>query len=114
MSITKVLSEKDVNSEDKLKSVAETVAAARKAYGNEDAVIECPVVNTAHGSMPFSVLEDDSKVAVLRDEVAYIKAAAVEFDAQNEGVNVNKKIEELIAVNPLLANIAPGTKFNYI
>ena len=114
MSITKILSNKDMPAEEKLEKVAEVVAAARAAYGNEEAVIGVPDVGTAHGSMPFNTLEDDSKVELLRSEIGGIKARAVEFDRQNEGANVNKKIEELLATNGYFVNVAPGTKFEYI
>lgn len=114
MSITKILTEEKTSAEDKLKRVAEVVAAARNAYGNEGVEIACPHVNTPQGSMPFIHLEDDSKVALLRDRVARIKAAAVEAAEQNPGVNINKKIEELLATDDMFVNISSGTKFEYI
>lgn len=114
MSITKVLTDKDLSSSEKLEKVAETVAAARKAYGNEDAEIAVPQVNTVHGVMPFNVLEDDAKVEILRAAVGNIKARAVEAAEQNPGVNINKKIEELLATDSHFTNVAPGTKFEYI
>ena len=113
-SITQILSAEKVDAADKLKSVAEVVAGARENYGNGDTVIECPRVDTAHGSMPFNVLEADSKVAVLRSEVAMIKAIAVEAADQNPGLNINKKIEELLATNGLFCNVDTGAKFEYI
>jgi len=114
MSLTKILTEKDVAAEDKLEKVAELVAGARKNYGNEEAEIKAPFVNTAHGSMPFIHLEAASKVEMLRSELGFIKAAAVEAEQQNPGININKKIEELIATNPLLANVDSGVKFDYL
>lgn len=114
MSITKILAEKDVEADAKLARVAEVVAAARAAYGNEDAKIEAPMVNTVHGQMNFNHLEDDAKVAMLRGEVQLIKAQAVEFVEQRPGASMNKKIEELLATNGLFVNISSGTKFEYI
>lgn len=114
MSITKVLTDKDLSSEEKLDRVAETVAVARKAYGNEDAEVAVPSVNTANGSMPFIHLEDDSKVDVLRNQLAYLKARAVEAAEQDPAVNVNKEIEKLLATNGFFTNISAGTKFEYI
>lgn len=114
MSITKVLSNKNTSAEDKLKDVAEIVAGARTNYGNEDAEIDVPRVQTVNGDMPFDMLDDDSKVAVLQSEVSALKASAVEFTEQNPGVNLNKKIEELLATDGFFANIAAGTKFEYI
>jgi len=114
MSITKTLTDKDLSADAKLESVAETVATARDAYGNTDAEIAVPRVNTTNGNMPFNMLEAEGKVEVLRDVVASIKAQAIEYSEQNPGTVLNKKIEELIATNGFFANVAPGTKFSYI
>lgn len=113
-SITKILAEKDVTSEDKLAGIAEIVAVARKAYGNEDEKISCPEVNTTHGVMDFVHLEADAKVSLLSGEIQRIKAQAIEFCKQNEGSVMNKKIEELLATNGLFVNVSAGTKFDYI
>ena len=114
MSITQTLTDEKMASGDKLQNVAEIVASARKNYGNTEIEIESPKIETTHGSMSFIHLEDDAKVHLLRNEVAAIKAAAVECAEQYPGVNIDKKIEELIATNPLFTNIAPGTEFAYI
>lgn len=114
MSITKILTNADASAEEKLERVAEIVAAARAAYGNEDADIAVPRAYTTNGDMPFDLLDDESKVVLLTSAVGQIKAAAVEYSEQNSGVNLNKKIEELIATNGLFTNISSGTKFEYI
>ena len=114
MSITRILHQKDADAEVQISAVAEIVAAARKAYGNEEAVIEAPMVNTPHGTMSFVHLEAASQVETLRGEVAGIKAAAVEFVEQNSGASLNKQVEELLAINPFFASVGNGTKFEYI
>jgi len=114
MSITKILANTKAEPQELLYSVADIVAAARKAYDNEDTVIEPPMVNTVHGTMSFKHLEDNSKLEILRNEVQFIKAQAIEASEQRPGVNINKKIEELLATNPLFVNISSGTKFEYI
>lgn len=114
MSITKILTEEKTDAADKLDRVADIVAGAREAYGNSDAEIDSPKVDTANGYMSFVHLEDDSKVQVLRGRVAAIKAEAVEFVEQNPGASMNKKVEELLAIDPCFVNIASGTKFAYI
>lgn len=114
MSITKILTAKDVPAEEKLADVAGVVAGAREAYGNTEAEIAVPRVNTTNGDMPFDMLDADSKVALLTSEVAVIKSAAVEYSEQNPGTNLNRKIEELLSTNGMFANIAAGTKFEYI
>lgn len=114
MSITKILGNKETTAEEKLADVAAVVAGARENYGNTDAEIAVPSVNTANGSMPFDLLDDDSKVTLLSGEVARVKASAVEYATQRPGTNLNKRIEELLATNGYFANIAAGTKFEYI
>jgi hypothetical protein len=114
MSLTKILTRKDADAEEQLTEVATVVGAARKAYGNEDAEIAAPMVNTVHGQMAFSHLEPAAKIALLRDQVAMIKASAVEQAAQQAGTNMNKAIEQLLATNPYFTNVEPGVKFDYI
>jgi len=114
MSITKILAEKDVDSGEKLTNVAVIVSAARKAYGNEDAEVASPKVSTTNGSMSFIHLDDDSKVSLLQAEVARVKSQAVEYVEHTEGADLNRKIEELIAINGMFTNIDAGTKFAYI
>ena len=114
MSITKILTKKDADAEEQIVAVSEIVAAARKAYGNEDTVIEVPMVETAHGRMSFVHLEAASQVEYLRGQVAGIKAQAVEFVELNEGANLNKKVEELLAINAFFSSVGNGTKFEYI
>lgn len=114
MSITKALNQKDVAADVKLTTVAEIVAGARKAYGNEEAEIKSPLVNTTNGSMEFEHLDDESKVKLLKSEVGRVKAQAIENARNNEGVKIDKEIEKLVATNPLFTNIQPGTKFEYL
>lgn len=114
MSITKILTKKDADADAQVLAVSEIVAAARLAYGNEETEIEAPMVDTPHGRMSFVHLEAASQVETLRAEVARIKAAAVEFSTNNPGANLNKKVEELLAINPLFASVGNGTKFEYI
>ena len=114
MSITKILTSKNVDSNAKLDRIADVVAGAREAYGNSHAVVASPKVNTPNGVMSFVHLDDDSKVELLKSEVARIKAVAVEFVEQTEGADLNRKIEELLATNGMFVNIAAGTKFSYI
>ena len=114
MSLTKILSEKKADAEDQLLRVAEIVSSARKAYGNEEAEIEAPMVATTHGTMSFVHLDAESRVETLRGQVGLIKAAAVEFVECNPGASMDKQIEELLAINPFFTSVGNGTKFAYI
>jgi len=114
MSITKILSNENSSAEEKIAAIAETVAKARASYGNEEAVIDDPFVSTTYGEMRFSNLEDDSKLSFIRNEVMKIKVSACEATEQKQGVNVGRRVEELIATNPILVNMSSGTKFEYL
>jgi hypothetical protein len=114
MSITKILTRKDADPEVQVTEVADVVAVARAAYGNEGETIDAPMVDTPHGRMSFVHLEAASQVETLRGTVASIKAQAVEFLETNPGANLNKKVEELLAINAYFANVGSGTKFEYI
>lgn len=114
MSIIKVLNDKNTSSEDKLQAIAEVVASARAAYGNQGTEIPSTSVNTTYGAVDFENLEDDSKVELIKGEVMRIKVIAVEAAKATPGTNVNKEIEKLIAVNSFLNNIVAKTKFDYL
>ena len=114
MSITKILSDKDLDPSVKLERVAEIVAKARDTYGNADADIPAAKVNTTNGVMGFEFLEDEGKVAVLRDEATKLKAKAIEYVENHPGSNMTRKVEELLATNPYFANISAGTGVEYL
>jgi hypothetical protein len=114
MSLTDILKAEKTAPAKKLEETAKVVAQARDSYGNKDVEIAVPSVNTAHGAMPFNMLDADSKVEALKGELPKIKAKAVEFVKQNPGAVINKKIEELLATHPMFCNVDPGQKFDYI
>lgn len=114
MSITQTLADKDISAKDKLTSVAKTVKALRKAYGNEDATIKDVKVNTTHGMLPFSNLEDDAKVETLLNEALKIKTKAIAAVEDNSAIVLDKKVEELISTNALFANATADTGFSVL
>lgn len=114
MSITKILSNKELEDADKIAQVSEIIARVRETYGNSDAEIDSVKVNTPQGYMDFSFLEEDSKVALLKDQARSIKATAVEYAEQTPGANVQRKVEELLATHPMFANLADGVTFDYL
>ena len=114
MSLTAILTNKDLTPAEKLTQVTDIVGGARKAYGNSDATIEAPMTDTTEGRMSFVHLEAEGKVQLLRKQVSLIKAVAVEFVEQNPGASMDRKIEELVATNAYLVNVGNSTEFNYI
>lgn len=114
MSIIKILADKNIEDSAKLEQVAEIVAKARKDYGNTKDVVKASEVNTPYGVASFDSLLDDAKVHYLSGEVQRIRAAAIEFGKGTEGANVNKKLEELIATNPMFCNIVNKSEYSYV
>ena len=114
MSITKVLSDKTTSAESKLTEVAKMIAGIRETYGNTDLEILTPKVNGTHGRVSFTNLEDNSKVEVLLNQALAIKSKALAFVEENKGSVLNKKVQELLAINPFFANVSAGTEFELL
>ena len=114
MSLTEILNKKKTSAKSKLKDVAQVVAGARENYGNAKVKIACPSCNTAEGSMPFNMLDADSKVELLKDRLPGIKARAVEANTRDKAVVINREIEKQLAIDPYFANVGNGVKFEYI
>lgn len=114
MSITKILGNEDTSADEKISQVSEVIAQVRAKYGNEDVEIDTVKVSTTMGMMDFSFLESDSKVEILKHQAIKIKAEAVEYVEQTPGANAQRKVEELLATNPMFANLANGVTFDYL
>ena len=114
MKLTDIFTNEDMSAKDKVNAIAEVVTKAREAYGNGDAEITAPEINTVDGLEDLAMLCDESKVAVAESEVRNIKTVAVEYTKAFEGAILDRKIEELIAISPILANITATTDSAYI
>jgi hypothetical protein len=113
MSIKKILKSKDEDSV-KLTKVAKVIQSVREEYGNTDIEIPQAKVNTCEGFIPFSTLDDDSKVVILLNEVAVIKTQAIAYAEDNVGIVVKKVVQQLLATNPLFANVSAGNDLDYL
>lgn len=114
MSILKILNNKDTEASEKLEQVAELVSTIRKTYGNTEKVIKVPDVDTVYGVLPFTQVEDESKVELLITEAMHIKTLATAFMNNHSGVVLTKKLEELISTSPYFANVSAGNDFEYL
>jgi len=114
MSITKVLADKEISNEQKLDIVAKSVGRAREAYGNTDLEVKSVDVNTTEGMMDFKYLTDESKVYILYREAQSIRAEAVEYARNVQGVVLSKKVDEIVATNPLFCNIGSSVDLGCI
>lgn len=86
----------------------------RTKYGNGDVEITTPEMHTVNGLQDMEFLSDESKVAIARSEWDNIKSIAIEFTKSFEGAVLDKKIEELVAISPVLANIATQADSEYL
>ena len=106
--------ENTLTSAQQVEKIAEVVKAARAKYGNTDLEISTPEITTVDGLQDMEFLEDDSKVAIARSEWNNIKVIAIEFTKAYEGAVLDNKIEELVAISPVLANIHTATDSEYL
>lgn len=106
--------DKDTNHGERIEALAEVIATAREKYGNTDDNIEAPEVNTTAGLQDIDMLSAHDKLIVARTEFGKIKVAAVEFAKATEGAVLDKKIEELLALNPVMTNITKTIESDYL
>ena len=111
--ITQIL-KSDASAEAKLQDLQKIITTARKAYGNTDAEVSVPEVNTADGVVKLTYLDDDSKLAIVERIIRQITICAVETVESTEGMVLDREIERLIATDPILCNLAATSGSAYI
>lgn len=114
MTITELLNSKDTEDAKKLAGIAKLVQEARKGYGNTEATITMPEITTVNGELSLSMLQDDSKLAVISQRVDCIRMEAFELNKVQEGINIEKCVEALIATDPILVNIHKKESFGIL
>jgi len=114
MNITEILSSDKLSAEEKLSRVVDIVDSARDSYGNLDVDIPVTKINTTHGNLPFTHLENVSKVEILINEALNMKSTAIAVAEDNPGIVLNRKVQELLAINPFFANISTKSEFEYL
>ena len=97
-----------------IQELAKIVTKAREAYGNIDKEITPPEVNTINGLEDLAMLCDESKLVIAKSEVDNIRTIAVEYVKAFDGAILDRKVEELIAISPILANITEKVKSSYL
>jgi len=101
-------------SSEAIQELAKIVTKAREAYGNIDKEITPPEVNTINGLEDLAMLCDESKLVIAKSEVDNIRTIAVEYVKAFDGAILDRKVEELIAISPILANITEKVKSSYL
>lgn len=109
MTITEVLNDATLTDKDKLIRVADIIDEVRITYGNDYIDLPTVKVSTVDGLIPFRLLENNSKVAVLLTEVSNIKAKVVNAVEDVPGISARKKTEELLATSCLFSDITTDT-----
>ena len=109
MTITEILSDNTLTDKHKLGKVANIIEDVREEYGNSHIRLPEAKVSTVDGLMPFRLLENNSKVAVLLTEVSNIKAKVVNAVEDVPGISARKKTEELLATSCLFSDITTDT-----
>ena len=97
-----------------IQELAKIVTKAREAYGNIDKEITPPEVNTINGLEDLAMLCDESKLVIAKSEVDNIRTIAVEYVKAFDGAILDRKVEELIAISPILANITAKVESSYL
>jgi hypothetical protein len=114
MKLSDIFNNEELSSKEQIAEIALVVKSAREAYGNGEAEITAPEIATVDGLQDLAMLCDDSKVAIAESEVGNIKTVAVEYCKAFEGAKLDKKVEELLAISPILANITISVESEYL
>ena len=104
MKVTKIISLK--KSGKVLEEVANLVKVARKVYGNGDAEITVPSVNTVNGCTNIKYLSTNDKAAVAKKELQSILAEINSADAEVEGLSADYELIGAVATNAVLVNLS--------
>jgi len=114
MTITEILTNTTLSDTDKLQGIASLVASIREVYGNSDVELEVPEVNTVNGVTPITFLTDEDKITLVERVIETILTDAYEDVQQAEGVVLDRRIEEYIAINPILSNLTTSNGSKYL
>jgi len=116
MTISQILEtpNKKMNPSVKLKAIKKIVKAARESYGNTDIEIDTAPVNSCVGRVQIQYVSEKDKLALIKTAVEDIRVRAMEATECTTGIVFDKKVEELVAINPILCNIGKTTESSII
>lgn len=114
MTITEILASEDISTREKLENIGTKVTAIREKYGNTEVTIPSPEVVTTSGIKPFAMLSQDDRLALVEREIDRIRTNAYEDSQNTEGIVLDRRIEEYIAINPILNNLQISLGSSYL
>jgi len=112
--LTQIINDDKTEAAAKLPAISRIVSKARKAYGNSDVEIDIPEINTCEGKTGLQYLTAEDKVAVAANEISAIRVCAIEATKATDGAVLDREIERLLAVNPVLVNLETESGSDYI
>ena len=104
----------EMSTEQKLHELNKLVSQARSAYGNEDIDIPEPEVNTTDGLRKLSYVSPEGKIACANTAFNTIKNIVIEAHESTPGMNLDKELESMIAVDPTLCNLSATVTSAYL
>ena len=105
---------KKLDSASKIEAITKKVNKARKQYGNTDVEIDAPKVQTCEGLVAMTYLSDADKVALAGKEVRNIRIQAIETTECTKGAVLDREVERLLSINPILTNLEASSNSDYI
>lgn len=114
MNLTEIIQSEDLKADEKLSKIAKKVAKAREEYGNTDAEITAPTVNTTDGLTSLKFLSAKDKVELAALSIKAIRIEATEIVEQVEGASLSREVERLLATDAVLCNIMTKSENEYI
>lgn len=114
MGLREILQDKDTSAAAKLEEVSKIVTACREAYGNTEAEIAVPKVNTASGIQSLSMVDDEGKVGLAKAEIGKISTYVAEIVEATAGAVFDSEFAANVAMNPVLTNLGASTGSKYL
>lgn len=114
MKFNEIVESEELSAVEKLSKIAELVKEVRAKYGNLDAELPEAEVCTVDGNTPMSLLDVESKVALAKAAFSSLVRDAYEDTVDQEGIVIDRRIEEYIATSPVLNNLTTTTGSDYL
>jgi len=114
MTIKEILANGETSAQTKLKEISEVVKTIKEIYGNSNVELKVPEAVTVDGCKPITLLTAEDKVALVTKEFNTIVTNAYEDTQLAEGLVLDRRIEEYVAINPILSNIQTSNNSKYL
>lgn len=114
MKILDTLKDTTISSEVKLSTLALFVRTIREKYGNTELPVDSDAVVCESGCKPIEFLSAEDKVAISTNILSNIITLSYEDTQSAQGIVLDRRIEEYVAIDPILCNITATVASEYI